>query len=148
MSSEAPSLDDDGSISRNGGGNVVLAEDDGDLREALALAMRREGHEVVELANGWELLQHLAMHMLADGSLPPIDVVISDVRMPGKSGLDVLAGVQWARQPVPFILITAFADSQTRAEAWRLGAVAFLSKPFSLDDIRTLVRDAVSRQVP
>jgi DNA-binding response OmpR family regulator len=126
---------------------LVLAEDDHDLRETLALAMRREGYEVVELEDGWQLLTYLAAQMLADGECSTVDVVISDVRMPGKSGLDVLAGVQWGAHPPPFILVSAFCDPQTQAEATRLGAAALVSKPFSLDEMRTLVRDVEGRRL-
>lgn len=136
-----------GSKPRAHGRRLVLADDDQDLRETLALAMRREGYDVVELEDGWQLLVYLATHMLHDGERSSVDLVISDVRMPGKSGLDVLAGVQWGRHPPAFILITAFADAQTRAEAWRLGATALVTKPFTLDEMRTLVQDIGSRRV-
>jgi two-component system response regulator (stage 0 sporulation protein F) len=126
---------------------LVLAEDDHDLRETLALALRREGYEVVELEDGWQLLTYLASQMLSDGEDSSVDVVISDVRMPGKSGLDVLAGVQWGPRPPPFILVSAFCDPQTQAEAARLGAAALISKPFSLDEMRTLVRDVEGRRL-
>lgn len=137
----------EGSYPRVQGRRVVVADDDHDLREMLALAMRREGYEVIELEDGWQLLQYLAKQMLVDGERSSVDLVISDVRMPGTSGLNVLAGVQWGRNPPPFILVTAFADDQTQAEAWRLGAVALVAKPFSLDEMRTLVRDVESRRV-
>lgn len=128
------------------GRRLVLADDDQDLRETLAVAMQREGYDVVQLEDGWQLLVYLASNMLSDGERPTVDVVISDVRMPGKSGLDVLAGVQWGPHPPAFILITAFADAQTRSEALRLGAAALVTKPFTLDEMRTLVRDVGSRR--
>jgi DNA-binding NtrC family response regulator len=126
---------------------LVLAEDDHDLRETLALAMRREGYEVIELEDGWQLLTYLAAQMLIDTECSSVDVVISDVRMPGRSGLDVLAGMQWGRHPPPFILVSAFCDPLTQAEATRLGAVALIAKPFSLDDMRTLVRDVQGQRL-
>jgi DNA-binding response OmpR family regulator len=125
----------------------VLAEDDPDLRETLALAMRNEGYEVIEVEDGLQLLRYLAVNMRVDGQGPSVDLVISDIRMPGKSGLEVLAGVQWGMHPPPFILVTAFSDAATRAEASRLGAAALVLKPFKLDQIRAVVRDVESRQV-
>jgi DNA-binding response OmpR family regulator len=125
---------------------LVLADDDQDLRETLALAMRREGYDVVELEDGSQLLTYLASHMLSDGERSSVDLVISDVRMPRWSGLDVLAGVQWGRHPPAFILMTAFADAQTRAEALRLGAAALVVKPFTLDQMRTLAREVGARR--
>jgi DNA-binding response OmpR family regulator len=129
------------------GRRLVLAEDDGDLRETLALAMRREGYEVIELEDGWQLLEYLSTQMLLDGDSSSVHVVISDIRMPGKSGLDVLAGVQWAQHPPPFILVTAFCDAETQAEASRLGAAALITKPYSLAQMRTLVHDVESERV-
>lgn len=120
---------------------VLVADDDPDTREALADALRQDGYEVIEAQNGWELLQHLAI----PGERPtPVDLVISDVRMPGKNGLDILAGLRWANGETPFILITGFGDSQMHAEARRLGATALLSKPFELDQLRTVVLNALA----
>jgi DNA-binding response OmpR family regulator len=118
---------------------IVVAEDDPDMRTLIAGGLRRDGFEVVEAGNGWELLQCLASRYLHAGEPDQaIDLVISDVRMPGKTGLDVLAGLRWAEWPVPVILITGFGDLQTHAEARRLGAIAVFDKPFDLDDLRTL----------
>jgi DNA-binding NtrC family response regulator len=121
---------------------VLVADDDPDTREALAEALRNDGYEVIEAQNGWELLQHLAT---PDTEPAPVDLVISDVRMPGKNGLDVLAGLRWANGgSTPFILITGFSDLQMHAEARRLGATAVLAKPFELDQLRTVVINALS----
>lgn len=126
---------------------MVLAEDDHDLREALALAMRRDGYEVIEVEDGWQLLQYLVSQLLLVGDLASVDIVISDIRMPGKTGLDVLAGIRWSRHPPPFILVTAFTDVATQVEAVRLGAAALVTKPFTLNQMRALVLDVESRQV-
>lgn len=129
------------------GRRIVVADDDQELRETLALAMRKDGYEVIELEDGWQLLRYLATQMLNDSECSSVDVVISDVRMPGKTGLDVLAGVQWGKRPPPFILITAFSDASTHAEATRLGAAALVTKPFDLDEMRALVRVVESRRL-
>ena len=67
-----------------------------------------------------------------------IHLLISDIRMPGKNSLDVLAGIRWADWSLPVILITAFADAKTNAEARRLGAAMVFDKPFELKELRTL----------
>ena len=120
---------------------VLVADDDPDTREALAQALRCDGYEVIEAQNGWELLQHLAAPNLEPAG---VDLVISDVRMPGKNGLDILAGLRWANGATPFILITGFGDSQMHAEARRLGAAAVLAKPFEIDQLRTVVLNALA----
>jgi len=58
------------------------------------------------------------------------------VRLPYFSGLDILAGVSCAREPIPVILITGFPDQDTYEQAFELGARSVLAKPFRLDDLR------------
>jgi DNA-binding response OmpR family regulator len=117
---------------------VLLADDDSDMREMVASALREDGYEVIEARDGWQLLQYLATHARAVDD-NPIDLVISDIRMPGKTGLDILAGLRWADPSTPFILITGFGDMQTHMEARRLGASAVFDKPFDLEHLRSVV---------
>jgi DNA-binding response OmpR family regulator len=117
---------------------VLLADDDPDMRTMVASALRKDGYEVIEARDGWQLLQYLATHTPQVDD-HPIDLVISDIRMPGKNGLDVLAGLRWADASTPFILITGFGDMQTHMEARRLGASAVLDKPFDLEHLRNVV---------
>ncbi len=64
--------------------------------------------------------------------------------MPGYSGLDVLASLHGLGSRIPAIMITAFGDDETRFQAAGLGAVAFLAKPFDMDDLRTVVLNVVT----
>jgi DNA-binding NtrC family response regulator len=70
----------------------------------------------------------------------PLDLIITDVRMHGVTGLEILAGLRENDWSTPVILMTAFGDAELHAEAMRLGALAVLDKPFELDALRTLVR--------
>jgi DNA-binding response OmpR family regulator len=116
---------------------VLLAEDDHEMRRLLVSTLRREGCAVIEARTGLQLSEQIA---LAHESDPPsIDLIISDVRMPGRSGLEVLGGLRRSARTTPVILITAFGDPETHAQAHRLGALAVFNKPFDLDDLRTLV---------
>lgn len=118
---------------------VLIAEDDADLRRLLASTLRSDGYQVEEVATGFELL--------ARASGQGVNVIVSDVRMPGLTGLEVLAGLRARGRPeiwnTPIILITAFGDSETHREAERLGAILF-DKPFDLDDLRTCVMHLLS----
>jgi DNA-binding NtrC family response regulator len=67
--------------------------------------------------------------------------IVSDVRMPGATGLVVLEGVQLFDELPPMILITAFGDKETHAEAHRLGAAATLDKPFAASELLAKVRE-------
>ncbi|MFI5308325.1 MAG: response regulator [Polyangiales bacterium] len=118
---------------------VLLAEDDQEMRRMLAATLRKDGCDVVEVCDGRELLQWLTANRLKNGPDEGLDLLISDVRLPGHGGLDVLAGMRWADWRVPVVLITGFADAATHAEARRLGASALFDKPFDLDDFRTIV---------
>lgn len=121
---------------------VLLAEDDYEMRRLLADALRRDGYEVTEAVDGLRLLGqlHSPLHY---GLRADVDLIISDIRMPGVDGLEVLSGLQTYDGAPPMILITAFGDRNVHAEANRLGAVALFDKPFDLDDFRLFVRRLV-----
>ena len=74
------------------------------------------------------------------------DVIVSDIRMPGVSGLSVLAGLREIEGIPPIILITAFGDEETHAEADRLGAAAVLDKPFEMATLLNKTREVISRR--
>jgi two-component system response regulator (stage 0 sporulation protein F) len=118
---------------------VFVAEDDDELRAVLAAAFRRDGHEVFEAVDGPGLV-HCLIGARADGHpLGRWDVVVSDIRMPGFTGLQLLASFHNLRWDTPFILISGFADRVTEEHARRLGAAAVFSKPFDVDDLRAAV---------
>jgi DNA-binding NtrC family response regulator len=122
---------------------VLLAEDDTAMRELMTRTLRRHGFDVIEARNGYETLERLAHGLIHEPQIW-FDLVISDVRMPGYDGLNILASIKQLPNYVPVILITAFGTSATHAAAVRLGAFALLDKPFDLDDLMTAVRLATS----
>ena len=111
---------------------VLLAEDDDEMRALLAAALRKDGYEVTTCGNGINLLGHVSagLHGRRSGSY---DLVVSDIRMPGLTALEVFEDLQGHSTPPPLILITAFGDERTHAQADRLGALAVLDKPFPID---------------
>jgi DNA-binding NtrC family response regulator len=150
-----------GARSGNAVRQVAIAEDDDDLRSLLATMLRRAGFAVREFSSGSQLLRTLApapkqldptsglesgvrnVSPSSDSGHEPLiepgfDLVISDIRMPGASGLDVLATLHSADQPVPVVLMTAFGDRQTHEQALKMGAAALIDKPFELDELLTL----------
>ena len=118
---------------------ILLAEDDAEMRGLLTLALSQDGHRVTECANGIQLLDQLS-GLLTHRRLAPYDLIISDIRMPGLTALEILRGLQGNTGLPPTILITAFGDDATHAEAKRSGAVVTLDKPFEMDDLLVLVR--------
>lgn len=118
---------------------VLVAEDDDDMRQLVVQALCDEGFRVVSANSGWKLLEQIGSRMLARDSRR-LDLIITDVRMHGVTGLEILAGLRENDWATPVILMTAFGDAELHAEAQRLGAVAVLDKPFELDALRRLVR--------
>jgi DNA-binding NtrC family response regulator len=126
---------------------VLLADDDDAMRALLSRALRRANFEVIEARSGSELFERLAADL--DGTPSRrFDLMISDVRMPGYDGLNVLASLRQLSIETPIILITAFGTAATHAAAAHLGAFALLDKPFDVDDLMTLARSATSRANP
>jgi DNA-binding NtrC family response regulator len=123
---------------------VIVAEDDEEMRKLLIWSLRREGYEIVEADDG---LQLLARIMSAHRDGVPVDLVISDVRMPGFTGLDVLERLQRSGYREPFILITGFGDRNTHEAADRLGAWAVLDKPFDFDHLREVARTLIKQRL-
>jgi DNA-binding response OmpR family regulator len=124
---------------------VVLAEDDRELRALVALWLRHAGYTVIEAPDGRVLLDLIRTQAMGIAGSDAFDLVISDVRMPGSSGLDVLHAVRGISCDVPFVLITAFSDSDLKDEAHRLGAFTVLEKPFDVPDLLAAVRGALGR---
>ena len=120
---------------------VVVADDDPEMRSLIAAALRKDGHEVTEFTDGMRLLVHVIAR--EDQPARAFDLVISDLRMPVSSGLQILRGLRHSGWRLPFILCTAFGDESTRNEAEKLGAL-FFDKPFDLDDLRMAVRGILS----
>jgi len=119
--------------------SVLIAEDHDEFRRLLAESFRYQGYAVTECRHGMELVGHL--QCLKDSSDDErFDLIISDIRMPGVSGLSVLAGLQEFKNVPPIILITAYGDDQTHAEAKRLGAAAMIDKPFEIPDLLAKAR--------
>jgi CheY-like chemotaxis protein len=121
---------------------IILAEDDGAMRCLMASKFRTAGCEVLEFEDGIGLHDFL-QNALRAGGLSPFDVVVSDLRMPGRSGLDVLAALRRSDGATPFVLITAFGDRPTYLEARQLGVTETLDKPLDVDDLVSLVQHLV-----
>jgi CheY-like chemotaxis protein len=125
---------------------VLLAEDDPSLRSLIATSLREDGYEVVEVPDGNALVDRLADGVAADGSLDGIDLVVSDIRMPGFTALEVMAGMRRLLSRTPIVLITAFGDARTHRRAEQLGAAVVLDKPFDLDELRSTVTRLLAKR--
>jgi CheY-like chemotaxis protein len=117
---------------------ILLAEDDSELRRLIGTLLRKDGYLVIEVSDGSQMLDFLGSQRLANrDSL--VDLVISDVRMPKRTGLDVISGLREHGRDTPVVFISAFADEDLRHSVDALGRAALLSKPFDTDVLRDVV---------
>ena len=116
--------------------DVWVVDDDRSVRFVLATALSEAGYRVSAFGDAGEALDALAGHR------PPA-LVITDVRMPGDSGLVLLDKLKQARPNLPVIVMSAHTDVASTAGAFRGGAHEFLSKPFDLDEAVALARRAL-----
>ena len=125
---------------------LLVAEDDPAFREMMVLLLGSDGHEVVAVANGVDLLDTLEISMDPNLGSGQFDLVISDIRMPGRTGLSVFTQVGNGPNIPPVVFITAFGDEALHAQAHYAGALAVLDKPLDIDELRVFVKDFLARK--
>jgi len=121
---------------------VLVAEDDDAMRQLLVRVLRRDGYTAVECRDGVDLVGQLAAFAGRQATLG-FDAIISDIRMPGWTGLEILEALHDRVGFPPVILITAFGNSAMHARAQKAGAVAVLDKPFAIDELLARLHEVV-----
>ena len=119
------------------GVTVVVIDDDLSVRRSLARLLASAGYEVIVCSSAEEFL--------AMPSVPRPACVMTDVRMPGMSGLDLLDVLRTRRPSLPIILFSGDADPGAYAHARAAGAVSFLMKPFASEDLLGALAEALDR---
>ena len=117
--------------------HVLLVDDEAVAREGLATALRRDGLEVTTADNGEAALALLRQR--------EYEVLLTDVKMPGMDGLELLRRAQEAWPGMEVLVVTGFATTESAVEAMRAGAFYYVSKPFRLGEVRKLVREAADK---
>ncbi len=117
---------------------ILVADDDAIIRANLAMFLRAEGFSVMEAADG-----HEAERVLRD---PAVSLVLLDLRMPGRGGMELLRDHQDQLEETPVIVITALGGSAAAIEAMKLGAYDYITKPFDLDEVLFTVRRALTQK--
>jgi CheY-like chemotaxis protein len=121
---------------------VLVAEDDPSLRRLIVTVLQDAGYAVVEAQDGAQLLEEIEQLLAGPRTRSDSFLIVTDINMPGLTGLDVLAILRCASARTPVVLITAFGDAETHAEARELGAITVLDKPFDVDVLRDVVEQA------
>jgi two-component system response regulator PilR (NtrC family) len=118
---------------------ILVVDDERSMRELLAIVLRREGYEVLLADSGRAAIAVLEREA--------VDLLISDIKMPDVSGVDVLRAAKRIDPDVLAVMITAFASTDTAVEAMRLGACDYLSKPFDIDLLKMKVREKIDTRL-
>ena len=114
---------------------ILIADDDDSLRRVLEFQLREGGYEVLTAADGLAALE------LFTGA--EVNCLITDLRMPGLSGLELIRRVSAIASETPVIVITAYGDVETAVEAMRAGAFDYVTKPFNREEILMTVEKAL-----
>ena len=114
---------------------LLVVDDDESLSEALQLVLSKEGYDVTTAENVSEALSII--------SKTNLDLVISDLKLPDESGIDLLKKVHQFNEDLPFIIITAYDESTTTIRAIQEGAYDYLEKPLDMERLKTVVKRAL-----
>jgi two-component system response regulator PilR (NtrC family) len=111
---------------------ILVVDDEGSMREMLRIVLRRDGYDVRVAPDGRTALDVLKRE--------PFDLLLSNIRMPDLTGVDVLRAAKDVNRDIIAFMMTAYASTNTAVEAMRLGAVDYFTKPFNMDELRLKVR--------
>ncbi len=118
--------------------SILVVDDESSMRQLLEIALSKEGYRVTAAHSGENAITRLKKDSY--------DLVISDIRMPDMTGVEVLRYVKELNSEIPVIMITAYASTETAVEALRLGAYDYVTKPFKIEELKNTVSNALERR--
>src|SRR5437016_11533730 len=118
---------------------ILIADDEPNIRRVLEAMFTKDGFTVLTAENGKKAI-NLA-------SANTIDLLISDLIMPDMTGVEVLRAVKEVQPHCAALMITAYGTIKTAVEAMRLGAFNYIAKPFEIEEVRILVKQALENRV-
>ncbi|HIJ87317.1 MAG TPA: sigma-54-dependent Fis family transcriptional regulator [Desulfuromonadales bacterium] len=117
---------------------ILVVDDELSMREFLSILLEREGYDVTTAASAQEALRIMESALF--------DLVLSDVNMPGLSGINLLASIKEKSPETAVLMLTAFSAADQAVEAMKLGAYDYVCKPFKNEEIKQLIRNALEKQ--
>lgn len=117
---------------------ILVADDEPSMREFLDILLKKEGYQVSLASNGEEVVRLVERDLF--------DLILLDIRMPKLDGISVLKKVKAFSPETIVIMITAFASADTAIQAMREGAYDYITKPFKVDEIRLIIRNALEKK--
>ncbi len=115
---------------------ILVIEDDEEMRSLLKDFLEEEGFETDSVSNGSDAFRKIVKK--------PFDLIITDIRMPGLTGLDILPGIKKLRPEAPIIVITAFGSDEVYRRSFERGATGYLEKPIHINKLKALIHEIVS----
>lgn len=119
--------------------SILIVDDDVNLCTILSEELTEIGYDTYFLTSGEGVLEYIQNNH--------VDLVLLDLKMPGKNGFEVIQELQLKNIDIRIIVLTAYADVQSAIEAANLGASDFISKPYDFDELLITIRKAVQREV-
>ena len=114
---------------------ILLVDDDEMLLSVLKALLTASGYEILTTSDGNKAIGII--------KAVDIDLVISDIRMPAMNGMELLRLIHQEKPALPVVMLTAYASAKTARECKELGAVGYLSKPFTNDEVLGIVQHAI-----
>ena len=118
--------------------SVLVVDDEKSMCDLLSIVLKKDGYRVKVAQDGFS-----AAKLIRENDF---DVVITDIQMPRSNGLDVLDAVNKMRPHTPVVMMTAYATAETAVEAMKKGAYDYISKPFNIEDVQLIVKNAVEKK--
>jgi DNA-binding response OmpR family regulator len=115
---------------------ILVIEDDEEMMSLLKDFLEDEGFETDSVSNGSDAFRKLVKELF--------DLIITDIRMPGLTGLDILPGIKKLQPQASIIVITAFGSEEVRRRSFEKGATGYLEKPIHFNKLRTLIHEMIS----
>jgi two-component system, NtrC family, response regulator AtoC len=115
---------------------ILAVDDEPHMRRLLEISLRQAGYRALSAGNGREALEIIQQQQ--------IDLVVSDLHMPGMSGLQLLEAIRKQYERLPFIMVTAQGEIKTAVEAMKLGASDYILRPFELETLEIAIQKALA----
>ncbi len=117
---------------------ILIVDDERSMRDVLSIMLKRAGYNVTVATDAEEAITEIGKEIF--------DLVITDLKMPKGSGLDVLKAVKAGSPETVVLVITAFASTESAVEAMKQGAYDYLTKPFQVDEVQLIIKNALERR--
>lgn len=117
---------------------ILVVDDEKSLREVMSIMLKRAGYDVTEASDGDQAIGQVNKEIY--------DLVITDLRMPKADGMDVLKAVKSLSPETVVLVVTAFGTADSAVEAMKQGAYDYLTKPFQIDEVQLIIRNALEKR--